>query len=325
MEKPKYLERLLRQKVLLIVGFVVAIIAGILAGFTIDDGAIITRVQKAYTASSTVLLTSPQPNYFQVEIPGTAQALPQPNADGTAPAQELIVADATPLDLADSAIILAYIASSDEVAEGVEERVGVFEDGEGITAVRRTTQPAGDERFGGRLTLPLIEIVGTATSPARAELIANEATAVFADLVQDQQREWGISEEIRLQLDVLNAPVADSGEGSNPAIPVVVVTMGVFIFFIALALIVEAILERRRRTAASADDSSADDASADDDAEEDASLSPADAEGAPRDADAPRARGQRRSRPRAETASAADTRGSAGGTDPGSLSGTSPA
>ncbi|MCR2808881.1 MULTISPECIES: hypothetical protein [unclassified Microbacterium] len=276
MEKPKYLERLLRQKVLLIVGFVVAIIAGLLAGLTIHDGAITTRVQKTYTASSTVLLASPQPNFFQVEIPGTAQALPQPNADGTTPTQELIVEDATPLDLADSAIILAYIASSDEVAQAVADRVGDFEDGDGITAARRTTQPAGDERFGGRLSLPLIDIVGTSTSAARAELIANEATEVFADLIRAQQREWGVSEEIRLTLDVLNAPVADSGEGSNPAIPVIVVAVGVMIFFIALALIVEAVRDRRRRREVAGDDRT--DGEDEDDAPDDLDESTADAQ-----------------------------------------------
>ena len=269
MEKPKYLERLLRQRVLLIIGFIVAIIAGLLAGLTIHDGAITTRVQKTYTASATVLLASSQPSFFQVEIPGTAQALPQPNADGTTPTQELIVEDATPLDLADTAIILAYIASSDEVVQGVEERVGEFEDGDGITAARRTTQPAGDERFGGRLSLPLMDIVGTSTSAARAELIANEATQVFADLVRAQQREWGVSEEIRLKLDVLNAPVADSGEGSNPAIPVIVVGLGVFIFFVALALIVEAVRDRRRRQDAAAGDAETDVDETEDDAIDD--------------------------------------------------------
>lgn len=335
MEKPKYLERLLRQKVLLIVGLIVAVVAGILAGFTIHDGAVTTRVQKAYSASSTVLLSSPQPTYFQVEIPGAAQALPQPNADGTTPAQELIVEDATPLDLADTAIILAYIASSDEVAEGVQESVGVFEDGEGITAVRRTTQPAGDERFGGRLSLPIIDIVATATSPVRAELIADEALDVFADLVQEQQREWGVSEEIRLELDVLNAPVADTGEGSNPAIPVIVVAMGVFIFFIALALILDGILDRRRRRTdaasegdAAGEDAASDGAAAAEDAADETSaqeevLVSADAAGSTTEPDASRVRREQRRRQGARTASDAGTPEGEIGTDPGSLSGAS--
>lgn len=150
MEQPTYLRRLLNQKVLLIIGFVVAVAAGLLAGFTVEDGQIEPRADRSYMASSTVLLTSPQPDYFQVEIPGETTALPQSDDPE---AQEVVVQDPTPINLSDSAIILAYMASSDEVAAEVAARTGDFEDGEGISAVRRTTQPAGDEQFGGRLTL----------------------------------------------------------------------------------------------------------------------------------------------------------------------------
>jgi hypothetical protein len=246
MKTPTYLQRLLNQKILLIIGIVVALAAGLLAGFTIADGQVESRVVRTYSASSTVLLQAPQPTYYQVEVPGQVQALPQP-VDPAAPQPTTIEQPATPIDLSSSAIILAYIASSDAVADGVAEKVGGLETGEAITAVRRTTQPAGDEQFGGRLTLPIIDIVGVSTTPARAEEIANEATTVFGDLVAAQQVEWGVPEDIRLTLDELNAPVADEGQGSNPAIPVIVVALGVFLLFVAIALIIEAIRERRRR------------------------------------------------------------------------------
>jgi hypothetical protein len=108
------------------------------------------------------------------------------------------------------------------------------------------------------LQLPIIAIVGTSTSAARAELIAAEATNAFSDLIVAQQNEWGIAEDIRLTLDELNAPVAGDPEGGNPAIPVIVVTVGIFLLFIALALIIEAVRDRRRR--ASSDDDSVGDA-----------------------------------------------------------------
>jgi hypothetical protein len=246
MKTPTYLQRLLNQKILLIIGIVVALAAGLLAGFTITDGQVESRVVRTYSASSTVLLQAPQPTYYQVEVPGQVQALPQP-VDPAAPQPTTIEQPATPIDLSSSAIILAYIASSDAVADGVAEKVGGLETGEAITAVRRTTQPAGDEQFGGRLTLPIIDIVGVSTSPTRAEEIANEATTVFGDLVAAQQVDWGVPEDIRLTLDELNAPVADEGQGSNPAIPVIVVAVGVFLLFVAIALVIEAIRERRRR------------------------------------------------------------------------------
>ncbi|HAS31218.1 MAG TPA: hypothetical protein DCS84_02770 [Microbacterium sp.] len=261
MEQPTYLRRLLNQKVLLIIGFVVAVAAGLLAGFTVEDGQIEPRADRSYMASSTVLLTSPQPDYFQVEIPGETTALPQSDDPE---AQEVVVQDPTPINLSDSAIILAYMASSDEVATEVAARIGDFEDGEGISAVRRTTQPAGDEQFGGRLTLPIIDIVGVATSAERAEEIAAVATTVFGEMVLAQQEEWGVAEDIRLSLDELNAPVAGDPEGGNPAIPVVVVTVGVFLLFVALALIIEAVRDRRRRRTGSDEDDVNDDAGADD-------------------------------------------------------------
>lgn len=243
MEQPTYVRRLLNQKVLLIIGLIVSIAAGLLAGFTIVDGQIQSRVTKTYMAASTVLLTSPQPDIFQTEIPGVSQEVP---TDGTAPT-ELVVREPTPLNLSQSAIILAYLASSDEVVDAAAAAVGGFEDGDGVTAVRRTTQPAGDERFGGRLELPIIDITGVSTSAERAEEIAAAATVAFNDLVVAQQNQWEVPENIRLNLDELNAPVADEGEGSNPAIPVIVTTVGVFLLFIALALLIETVRDRRRR------------------------------------------------------------------------------
>ncbi|MCS5735600.1 hypothetical protein [Herbiconiux daphne] len=259
---------MLRQKILLIIGIVVAIAAGLLAGFTITDGHIESRVVRTYQASSTVLLSAPTPTYYQVEIPGSVTEVPQadPAADpNAAAAPDLIQNPATPIDLASSAIILAYIASSDEVSDGVSAAIGGLEDGDAITAVRRTTQPAGDEAFGGRLQLPIVNIVGVSTSAERAEEIANQATKVFGDLVSAQQAEWGVPEDIRLTLDELNAPKADAGTGSNPAIPVIIVALGVFLLFVAIALVIEAIRERRRKSGADAGEPD-DDLSPDDDA-----------------------------------------------------------
>lgn len=254
MQQPTYLRRLLNQKVLLIIGFVVALVAGLIAGFTINDGQIEPRATRSYMAASTVLLTAPQSDIFQTEIPGVAPVIPE----GTDPAAALVAPEPTPVDLSSSAILLAYLAASDEIVDATAAAVGGFEDGDGVTAVRRTTQPGGDESFGGRLQLPIISIVGTSTSAARAELIAAEATTAFSSLITAQQDAWGVSEDIRLTLDELNAPVAGEPEGGNPAIPVIVVTVGIFLLFIALALIIEAVRDRRRR-AEDADDSDDDD------------------------------------------------------------------
>lgn len=256
MDQPVYLRRLIEQKYILIVGVLVALVAGFYAGFSVVDGKVVSRAEKTYAASATLLLMAPQPDYFQVQIPAETETVPVvTDADGNPVQQDLIVtkSEARPINLADSAIIQAYMASSDEIANAVALEIGAFGDGEAITAVRRTTQPNGDERFGGRLELPILEIAGMSTSPERAELIATKATDAFRAMVTLRQREWGVAEDNRLVLNELNAPVAKEVDGSNPAIPSIVVGFGVFLLFIALALIVGSIREyqrKRRSTAA---------------------------------------------------------------------------
>lgn len=258
MDQPAYLRRLIEQKYILIVGAIVALVAGFFAGFEVVDGEIESRAVKTYVASSTVLLTGPEPVYFQVEIPAETETVPSGvDEEGNPVEQELIVTtrERTALPLSDSAIILAYMASSDDIVDAVAADIGELEDGEDITAVRRTTQPTGDERFGGRLELPLVEIAGISTSPDRAEAIAGSATAAFEAMVVQRQQESSVPEDIRIALDELNAPIAQEQDGSNPAIPSVVVGFGVFLLFIALALIVGIIRDRRlRRRRSSADE-----------------------------------------------------------------------
>lgn len=255
-DQPVYLTRLLRQKVLLAVGLVASIAVGVFAGFTLENGELIPRASRVYTATADVLLSSQSPTFYQVEIPGVTQALPQaPEGEEQAPAQELIVQEPVPIDVASNAIVLAYLASSDAIAADVVGTVGELGDDEDVSAVSRTTQPTGDERFPGRFELPVVQIGATAQSPGRAESIAGAAVDAFLAMVVAQQTELGLPEDIRIVPEVLTEPVADEGEGSNPMIPVVIVAFGTFLVVIALALIVEIVRERlavrrlaRRRT-----------------------------------------------------------------------------
>ena len=114
METPRYLQILARQKILLIVGLVVAIAAGLIAGFTIEDGAVAPRAERTYTAMTTVNLSGPQPYIYQIEVPAQGEAIPE----GTD--QQLIVRESQPIDLTDSAVILAYLAASNQTVDMVE-------------------------------------------------------------------------------------------------------------------------------------------------------------------------------------------------------------
>lgn len=238
METPKYLQILWSYKWLLAFGVVVAIVAAFFAGFTITNGQVESRAVKSYTAGTTVLVTSPSDTLFQAEIPA------QPIEVGVTPPE--------PLDLSAAAQIYAYIVAGAGVLGAVEGEIGTLdEDTESITAIRRTTQPAGDERFPGSLKLPVLEIVGTAATEERAEEIASAATGIFLGYVEAEQTERAIPPENRVQLEVLDEGAAVEGETSNPAIPIVITGFAVFLAFVALAFVIAGMRSSRAKRNAS--------------------------------------------------------------------------
>lgn len=234
METPKYLQTLWSYKWLLAFGLIVAIVAAFFAGFSITNGQVESRAVKTYSAGTTVLVTSPTDTLYQAQVPG------QPvDPTVTAPQQ---------LDLAGAAQIYAYIVAGQTVEDQVVAEVGPLdEDTESITAIRRTTQPAGDERFPGSLKLPLLEVVGTAPTEQRAEDISAAATDAFLAYVVAEQEAKQIAPENRVELEVLARGAAVEGDTSNPAIPIVITGVAVFLGFVALALILGGIRSGREK------------------------------------------------------------------------------
>lgn len=236
MENPGYLHILARYRWFLAVGVVVAVVVGLLAGFTVKDGEVVTRVERTYPASTTLLLSSPNTPLFQSEIP--SRELPI-NA-------EVVVTDPIPLALDDAAVIYAYLVAGEEIKGLVEDRIGDLLEGESITAVSRTTQPAGDENFPGRLALPILDVVAYAPTPDRAELISRTASVEFKKYVVREQDRQQLSEDVRVTLSTLKENAAGEPEGSNPAIPVIVAAGGTLVAFVALTFIIYGIRLRAR-------------------------------------------------------------------------------
>jgi hypothetical protein len=237
-ETPKYLQTLWSYKWLLAFGLIVAIIAAFFAGFTITNGQVESRAVKSYTAGTTVLVTSPTDTLYQAQIPS------QPIEQG--------VSAPEPLDLSASTQIYAYIVAGARVKDAVEAEVGRLDDDtESITAIRRTTQPAGDERFPGGLKLPVLEIVGTAPTEDRAEEISRTATDTFLGFVAAEQEAQQIAPENRVELEVLTEGAAVEGETSNPAIPIIITGFAVFLAFVALAFILAGFRSGRAKRATS--------------------------------------------------------------------------
>ncbi|WP_396667308.1 hypothetical protein [Microbacterium sp. R86528] len=231
MDVPRYLQVLWESKWLLIVGAVVAAVVAFFAGFTITDGEVKSRATVEYSAETTLLLSNPTADMFQAVIPG----------------QQLVEGQTQPeqVDLPSKAILFAYILSSSPVQSEVESQIGEFSDTESLRAVRRTTQPGGSEAFPGQYSLPLIGVIGLATSEERAEEISATAANVFIDDMITQQDEANIPDSDRVVVSVLDTPVATELEGSNPAIPVAVAFLGVFLLFVVAAFIIGGVRSSR--------------------------------------------------------------------------------
>jgi capsular polysaccharide biosynthesis protein len=232
MDIPKYLKILWNYKWLLVFGLVVAAAAAVLAGFRIEQGTFETRVEQMYRASTTILIGSPDQSIFEAEIPGETVE------QGETPPQAR--------DLTQTAVVFAYIVSGSTIRTEVEARIGELDELEGISAVRRTTQPAGDESTPGRFSLPIMDIVGVSTDPVRAEEISRTANEVFQEYVTTRQNESAIEETSRVTLETLDEGRALNVTGSNSAVPLVVTGLGVFLAFIVLAFVLNNIRTRRK-------------------------------------------------------------------------------
>jgi hypothetical protein len=234
METPKYLQVLWNYKWVLAFGALVAAVAAFFAGFAIVEGQVVSRAQQTWTAATTMLLTSESDRLYQSQVPGV------PIEQGTS--------DPQVIDMASTALVYAYILSSDMIQDTVEAEIGPLDDEtESITALRRTTQPTGDERFPGRYDLPVLEAVGTAETAPRAEEISRAAATAFTAYVVAQQDAQEIAPELRVLIEPLGASDAVEGDSSNPAIPVVVTFVGVFLAFVVLVFIIAALRSRSAR------------------------------------------------------------------------------
>ena len=253
MEIPTYLRVLWRSKWLLVVGALVAAVAAFFAGFTINNGQVEPRAEQTYRAGTTLLLNGPDQPLYQAVIPG----------------QELQEGQSQPqtVDLTSQAILYAYLISGRDMRATVEAQIGPFAEEESLTGLRRTTQPDGDEAFAGRYVLPILEVVGTAASPERAEQISRTAAQSFQAQVISDQNAAEIPEDDRVIITTIDEKKGEAAEGSNPAIPVVVTFLGVFLLFVAVAYIIagsrasrerkraaKAALQRRESSSSTPDD-----------------------------------------------------------------------
>lgn len=212
-----------RHKVLMFFGVLVAVAAALFTAFKLETGTLEPRTQIEYRASTHILVSDPVSVFSSRNA---SQTVP----DGTTAA--------TARDLSSLTVVYAYLASSDEILAQVEEQVGALGANESLSAMQRTTQPTAETNT-GTYRLPILDIMGTSTDPARAEEISRAAATLFQQYATAQQEAAGVAPEARVQLPVIDERQAKPIDGTNPMLPVVAVGVGVLLGFLALIFAVD--------------------------------------------------------------------------------------
>ncbi|MCZ2803681.1 hypothetical protein O2W18_01020 [Modestobacter sp. VKM Ac-2983] len=233
------------NRALVALGVLLAVVAGLFAGYSVTSSGLEPRTPPVYEGRSTILLSNPSLSVYAAQLGGTTDADP-----AAAPED----ADLTAL-----AMVYAWIVTGDEIRDRTEEAVGEFGPDESLTALLRTTQPAGDERFGSNADLPIFDIVSTATSEERAEEMAAAATDEFLAYVDAQQDAAEIPEDRRVDVSVLRTASATLVDGGSSLVSAVLV--GAVVLFVVLLLVVyrtnARMVRSRRATRGGADGSAA--------------------------------------------------------------------
>lgn len=229
-----------RHKVLLTFGILVAVAAALFTAFKFETGSLWQsgtlepRTQIEYRASTHILVSDPVSVFSSRNAPQVVEE------GATAPSAR---------DLASLTVVYAYLASSDDLLAQVEEQVGPLGRDESLTAQQRTTQPTAQTNT-GTYRLPILDIMGTSPNPARAEEISRTAATLFQEFAEAQQVAADVPPESRVQLPVIDERDALPIDGTNPALPVVAVGLGVLLGFIALIFAVDNAQTGRRQQAA---------------------------------------------------------------------------
>lgn len=212
-----------RHRLLLVFGILIAVAAAAFTAFKLETGTLTPRTQIEYSAATNILVSDPVSVFSSRNA---TQAVP----DGTTVA--------TARDLSSLTVVYAYLASSDDLRAQLEDAIGELGPDESLSAAQRTTQPTVQTNT-GTYRLPILEISGSSPDPARAEEISRTAATLFQDFATAQQDAAAVAPDARVQLPVIDERDARPIDGTNPALPVVAVLVGVLLGFLALIFAVD--------------------------------------------------------------------------------------
>lgn len=219
-----------RWKLILVAGFLVAVVLGIFASFQPSASGLKWRSAAVYTTNSRILVTQTGFPWGRATLPGSAVVAPSAGAD--APAAEF----ADPSRFSNLAVIYAYIAQSEQVRALINP---LPEPGQ-VTVVWQATG-SGD-------ALPLLELTAKADTAAGAQELNFKAIRAMRDYLKTQMDENDVPKKQRVVMQVLNPPLAGTLEsGRTPTLSLVA-----FVLIMVGTLLLVYILENLFPTAAPA-------------------------------------------------------------------------
>jgi len=213
-----------RHKVVVVVGLALAVVLALLSYYRVgSDGMLPTlepRKAEIWQSSANVFLTESGFPAGRLTIPlvtkkvgGETVTVPKYNEPGR---------------FASLASLYARLATSDEVRERIVSKGPPFGEFSAFPSIESSAGP-----------LPIVLVLGRATSPAAAKTIVTRGLDAFISYVTEQQAASGTPEDQRIQLRVLNAPAsAVLLEPRKKTLPIVVF-LAVVMASITLAFIFE--------------------------------------------------------------------------------------
>ena len=239
MDLDLYFRVIWRFRVLIIVGFVVAILLAVLSTarihFSHGRPSLTYRQAEIWQSNSTLLIGQPKLRWGPPVVPtpktGNTTHFRSTTTSSTDPTATTPVYD-VPLNFGALAAFYARLANSDGVRRILVRDTG--DPGARITAV-----PVVNTSSSRGGTLPFVNIIGTATSGAAARRLAGAGADAFSTFVNARQAAAKLPLSQRVEMQVVNlAQPAILAQGRKKTLPIAAF-LTVMIAFIGCAFILE--------------------------------------------------------------------------------------
>jgi hypothetical protein len=245
---------------LLVIGAGVALIAGVSTVADISAGVppkVTYRAQPTYSAEQLELVTAKNNPYLRtqqrtvVTRTGQAQRPPARSSTGavttTPTPQSVIQLQAPDVDvLVRAANYYPYLIQSDQVVAIRNKRFGPLE-GQVTAAALNSFSTASRFR---QSTFPIIQVMGTASTPKQAKKIAVATVAAFREWLTKSQNSARVPENERVLIQELQRPEKVIATGGPKHGIDLIVGVLVFALFVGGALVLDKLFPRGRRRGA---------------------------------------------------------------------------